>query len=225
MTLHSLTYMSSAVHPPSRAEINHLLTRARIRNAQENVTGVLLHSDGSFLQCIEGPTEGIQRVFAAITADPLHHNVLMLLYDEIKQRAFPNGRMAYRDASKTVVDIDEALTQALSAHVGSLSAVHHLLGAFWNGGLGNRYQAVANAQITIRRPDQDALDAWKTADFAATDAEALVRVGVNRFAQGISGAPKTEDVQRSYQLRTVSNACLVAAIDAIKSRNETVSGN
>lgn len=218
MTLHSLTYMSSAVHVPSQAEIDHLLARARVRNAREHVTGVLLHSEGSFLQCIEGPTEGVERVFSAIVADPLHHNVLELMHDEIGQRAFANWTMAYRDTGRVVVDIDEALTRALSGPAGNLSVVHHLLGSFWNGGLGNRYHSVMNRLPTVRRHEQDSLDTWKIADFAATDSEALLRIGFIKYAEGIGKAPTSAEVRSSGELRDASNVCLVTAIDVIGAR-------
>ena len=218
MTMHSLTYMSSAVRAPSPAEIDHLLARARARNEREQVTGVLLHSEGCFLQCIEGPSEGVERVFSAICADPLHHNVLELLHDRIEERAFANWTMAYRDTGNVVADIDEALALVLSGPVDRMSAVHHLLSSFWNGGLGNRYNSVMNRLPTVRRHELSAVDTWKVADFAATDSEALLRVGFIKYAEGFGKAPTSEEVRTSGELRDVSNLCLVTAIDVVTAR-------
>jgi len=151
MQLYSLTYMSSAVRLPTEAEINHLLTRARIRNEREQVTGILLYDEGSFFQVIEGPKDGLERVYSAILADPLHRDVLELLYDPIDKREFEGWSMAYRAVGVGVVVPDPALDAKLSAPPGDLNAVHHLLASFWNGGLGHRYRSVIDGKPTIRR--------------------------------------------------------------------------
>lgn len=141
LDLRSLTYMSNAVRVPTQAEIEHLLSRARLRNRREQVTGLLLYDSGSFLQVIEGPHDGVQRVYAAILADPLHHNVLELLYDGISQREFPDWSMAYR-AIGDAVNPSDALLAKLDSPPSDLNAVHHLLAAFWNRGLGSRYDVL-----------------------------------------------------------------------------------
>lgn len=151
MSLHSLIYMSSAVHLPTQAEIEHLLTRARIRNQREQVTGVLLYDEGSFMQVIEGPQEGIERVFSAVLADPLHHSVLELLREPIEERDFDGWSMAYRAIGVGLVNPDDALSAKLQAPQGDLSAVHHLLASFWNGGLGTRYSRVMDGKPNGRR--------------------------------------------------------------------------
>jgi hypothetical protein len=142
--------MSSAVDLPSQADIDHLLARARRRNESEDVTGILLYDEGSFFQVIEGPADGVGRVYAAILADPLHYNVLELLDDKINARDFDGWAMAYRSIDLGAVGPADAMTAKLNAPPGDLSAVHHLLAAFWNGGLGARYQSVTGSKPTRR---------------------------------------------------------------------------
>jgi hypothetical protein len=141
--LESFTYMSSAVHLPSQAEIEYLLDRARMRNARESVTGVLLYSEGCFLQCLEGEKEAIDLVYGHILRDPLHHNIFELLRDSILDREFGDWHMAFRSTSTHLAptsDLDQ-LEARLAAPEGVLSPARHLLSAFWNGGMGSRYQA------------------------------------------------------------------------------------
>ncbi len=49
-----LIYCSAAARPLSREELATLLSRARASNARLGITGMLLHSDGSFFQILEG---------------------------------------------------------------------------------------------------------------------------------------------------------------------------
>ncbi len=51
--LYNLVYVSSAVRPPTEAELRHLLQRAQERNRTQGVTGVLLFDAGNFMQYIE----------------------------------------------------------------------------------------------------------------------------------------------------------------------------
>ena len=55
--LDSLVYVSSAVKLLRPEEIEYLLTRARERNEEYGITGVLLYIGGNFMQYIEGPAD------------------------------------------------------------------------------------------------------------------------------------------------------------------------
>ncbi len=97
----SLVYVSTAWHRLSTVELEYLMTRARERNLRESITGVLLYNDGNFMQYLEGPAEGIERVYAIICADPLHHGIIELMRAPIDEREFGEWSMAFRavDAS------------------------------------------------------------------------------------------------------------------------------
>lgn len=149
MDLQAISYTSSAVHIPSRAEIENLLTKARTRNLQEEVTGVLLYCDGSFHQYIEGPGEGLDRVYAAILRDPLHHHIFEMLREPIDRREFSAWSMGYRGSDQVrVTHGDMSLTDLLADESIRLTPGRLLLNAFWTKGLGARYQAA----LSGRRP-------------------------------------------------------------------------
>lgn len=143
MSLFSLTYLSSAVRCPTGPELAHLLGRARERNATEGITGVLLYSEGAFIQCIEGPQAGVDTVFGIISRDPLHHKILELYHEPIAQREYGEWLMAYR-ATGAPACPDGELAHRLTAPPGTLSASRHLLASFWNGGLGARYRTLVD---------------------------------------------------------------------------------
>lgn len=73
--LHAVVYVSSATHLLEPSEIDHRLTHARRRNAEADVTGLLLDGDGNFMQYIEGPRDWLMPICDIILADPLHHDV------------------------------------------------------------------------------------------------------------------------------------------------------
>lgn len=61
-----------------------------------------------------------------------------------------------------------------------------------------------------------AMAAWKASDQAATDAEALLRIQVLKYAEGISGPPSMELVRQSEELRRASNEALLAAVGLLR---------
>jgi hypothetical protein len=94
--LHVVVYVSSATHLLQEAEIERLLSRARVRNARAGLTGLLLYSDGSFMQYIEGPREALMRTYAVIRRDPLHHDIDELLNEPLTEREFGDWAMAFK---------------------------------------------------------------------------------------------------------------------------------
>ena len=142
LLLHTITYTSAAVTEPSIEQIDHLLRKARERNQREGVTGVLLYADGTFHQYIEGPPEGLLRVYDAILRDPLHHHIFEMVREPIARREFHHWAMGYRGTARVAgTSHDQELTQLLVDESTGLSAGRLLLHAFWNKGLGAKYRA------------------------------------------------------------------------------------
>jgi hypothetical protein len=136
--LQALVYVSTASHQLSEAEISHLLDRARTRNAQEQVTGVLLYSHGNFMQYLEGPGAGVARVYEHIVADPLHHGIIELVREPIPAREFSDWTMAFRSISAFGMSspgmFDERFIAKIDPAAAAPSVTHSLLWKFWNKG-------------------------------------------------------------------------------------------
>jgi len=159
LNLHTITYTSSAVGVPSAEQIDHLLRKARSRNEQESVTGVLLYADGTFLQYLEGPLAGLEAVYAAILRDPLHHHIFEMIREPIERREFHEWAMGYRGTGQVAGTTDDAVLMELltdESHI--LSPGRLLLNAFWSKGLGARYRAAraAGQAAEARQPRTDA---------------------------------------------------------------------
>lgn len=111
-----LVYVSTATHPFSEAELLDLLRESRARNVTIGVTGMLLHKDGNFIQVIEGPEDKVRELFAAISADPRHHGIIVLHEEHVPARQFEEWSMSFVNLDEeTVRDLpgfDDFLTRA-----------------------------------------------------------------------------------------------------------------
>jgi hypothetical protein len=129
--LHSLVYVSAAVDPFSDDALQELLQRARQKNAQLGVTGLLLYADGNFMQCLEGARVAVSALFETISRDPRHHQVMTLVDEPVARREFGEWAMAFRR-----VDLPEWLRIAATSRPdrpapSQASDVRALLIDFW----------------------------------------------------------------------------------------------
>ncbi|MGI4742678.1 MAG: BLUF domain-containing protein [Janthinobacterium lividum] len=93
-TYHVL-YCSRAAHPPTEADLQGILNWSHTYNAQHRITGLLLYSDGRFLQLIEGPETVIRALYARIQQDLRHTQVTTLSDGPGPQRWFADWHMAF----------------------------------------------------------------------------------------------------------------------------------
>lgn len=134
----SLTYMSSAIQLLSPRQLAHLHARAEQRNLQHDVTGVLLYDEGSFMQCLEGPTDSVVEIYRIICCDPLHHNIFEMSRSTIAQREYGDWSMALRTVSGAHRTWGgDALTAKLTGGASTDSKSKVLLASFWKGVLCN----------------------------------------------------------------------------------------
>jgi Sensors of blue-light using FAD len=102
-TLSHLIYASSADSKMGDAELRAILDRARTVNSQLDITGILLHTEGSYFQVLEGDAEAIDSLYAKIAHDKRHTNVVLIVREPIASRAFADWSMGF--ASVTSKDV------------------------------------------------------------------------------------------------------------------------
>lgn len=90
-----IVYVSFSVKDLTENDLEELLVDIRKRNKVQKVTGLLLYNDGTFIQLIEGKTGIIQNLYEKIKNHRRHSNVVLLLDESIKKRAFPDWTMGY----------------------------------------------------------------------------------------------------------------------------------
>ena len=93
--LYELLYSSISTAALGEGGLDELLVRARQRNAQSNITGVLFFNGRKFLQLLEGSQEEVDQLFSVIREDARHCQVTVFHTGEIAERAFADWAMAY----------------------------------------------------------------------------------------------------------------------------------
>jgi methanogenic corrinoid protein MtbC1 len=89
----SLSYRSEAAAPPSKTDLDRLLTQAKARNRALGVTGMLLYDSGRYFQTLEGPPEALDDVWASIRRDPRHGSIEVLSQHIVPARLFSGWDM------------------------------------------------------------------------------------------------------------------------------------
>ena len=136
--LYALVYVSTASRPLDMLDLSRLQASAQRRNAREGVSGVLLYSDGNFMQCLEGPAHGLARVYDVIRSDAMHYGIIEIVRERIAARQFSEWSMAFRVvgafAGASPDEQDALLTSRLAGQDPALSPSCRLLANFWNRG-------------------------------------------------------------------------------------------
>ena len=102
--MYRIMYMSSATRTISDEELEELLRKAKIKNKQRDLTGLLIVKGRTFLQCLEGEKEKVLKVYNKILEDERHENVIELIEEDTETRLFPTWEMGYRNL-KSLDDI------------------------------------------------------------------------------------------------------------------------
>lgn len=106
--LSTLIYRSQLAGSVSPERLKALVERASIKNAEAEVTGILLYDGQHFFQVLEGSVDNVHTVFQRISQDERHFNLIELMRDYAPARRFGHAGMALfdlRDYQKhTVVD-------------------------------------------------------------------------------------------------------------------------
>ncbi|MUK01816.1 hypothetical protein GM708_07625 [Vibrio cholerae] len=95
----SIVYLSSASSPFSGDDLSALLESSRRNNMLTNLTGMLLHREGRFLQVLEGPEVFVRARMAVIAADPRHTGIRMLHEEKLPLRRFPHWTMHFESVT------------------------------------------------------------------------------------------------------------------------------
>ncbi|MDF1732502.1 MAG: BLUF domain-containing protein [Minwuia sp.] len=95
-TVRRLIYFSSATRKMSAPELDSLLTQSRHNNLRDDLTGLLLYGDGSFMQLLEGPEDAVDHTYRRIQDDPRHRNLMKVDDIQCDARLFGRWSMGYQ---------------------------------------------------------------------------------------------------------------------------------
>ncbi|EKA9349706.1 diguanylate phosphodiesterase [Cronobacter sakazakii] len=95
--LSTLIYRSRLRGEMNLASLQAIVRQAQTRNAQMQVSGILVFDGHQFLQVLEGPLHAVEALFERISQDERHDFVVELMRDYAPRRHFGNVGMALFD--------------------------------------------------------------------------------------------------------------------------------
>lgn len=96
MEIVQLIYVSSATAEWDAEEIRRILDSSARHNTSQQITGMLLYSNGSFVQVLEGEEAAVTETMALIAKDPRHHDINVLSKSAVADREFGAWSMGFR---------------------------------------------------------------------------------------------------------------------------------
>jgi hypothetical protein len=100
MVLQRTIYTSKAKKKFSKRNLLDLLHDARVYNTLDNITGILMHREGCFLQVIEGESKVINNLVSRLKRDPRHNEFKIIFDSSVNNRFFSNWAMSCADFDK-----------------------------------------------------------------------------------------------------------------------------
>lgn len=99
MALIHCIYASAAALDFSPEMLHDVLTVSRRRNQAHDISGMLLYTNGSFFQVLEGPSEHVDALVIKLQHDRRHADVTVIIREAIYARAFAEWTMGYASPS------------------------------------------------------------------------------------------------------------------------------
>lgn len=118
-----LAYLSSSTLPIDAATLSDILAKSQRNNTANNITGLLCHHDGSFLQFLEGAAEDVEPTFQRICADSRHRGMIEVYREAVSERAFGAWSMGVARLDK-MDEAERAFCTSLRSVELSASAAH-----------------------------------------------------------------------------------------------------
>lgn len=84
----TICYISDSCLKESSSDLSDLFTKAKKNNLNNNITGILIHSNFNFLQVLEGEDTVVNKVFKKISLDSRHKNIFNVIDVTIDTRVF-----------------------------------------------------------------------------------------------------------------------------------------
>lgn len=130
--LKQLAYVSNHAIHFSVEDLNLLMKKARSKNKDLSITGLLLSDGQHFLQVIEGPTVSINELISSILADE-RHNKIDIIYtdDSLFEREFARWSMGCKILGEGLPNdykaLDNRLKDILTVATPNGNLAHQLL--------------------------------------------------------------------------------------------------
>lgn len=133
----TISYRSKAKLANPIRDVETIVAESYRRNEACGITGILLFDGEFFMQTIEGPAAATRAVFARISEDDRHENVVPFFICEIEERDFPDWHMELLEPGETAKILPDMKkfnfsyrrlrqVQAMAAEIATRKRVHRI---------------------------------------------------------------------------------------------------
>lgn len=122
-----VAYRSNLCPETKPADIKRIVAAANARNADLDITGVWMLSDGDCLSAIEGPPLAVREIMDTIWDDPRHTDVKLVVMEQTDERLFDGWALRFLPNEEIEADPglhDHAGVSWLAAHAGGVDAFY-----------------------------------------------------------------------------------------------------
>ncbi len=98
--VYQLIYTSNASPALTAEDVSDIALQSHENNIIFNVTGLLLFSEGTIMQVLEGDAKDVLTLYDNIQKDIRHSGLMVLIERYIERREFPNWAMGYKTLSR-----------------------------------------------------------------------------------------------------------------------------
>lgn len=111
-----VVYRSRETQPMTEQDLDAILAWSRDYNKEHEITGMLLYSDGQFVQVIEGREEEVRQLFAQIQFDTRHTQLVTVSEGPSPARAFQEWSMGFGIVNSLELDYTVSALETQLAH-------------------------------------------------------------------------------------------------------------
>ena len=101
--VYQLIYTAALTERATRQDLLDIAQKSAVKNAENDITGILLTKEGSVLQVLEGDQTKVEALYAKIKNDPRIGNQIVLIRREGEKREFPQWSMGFRNADDSQI--------------------------------------------------------------------------------------------------------------------------
>lgn len=119
-----LLYFGVARKEFTTEDFDLLLAQARQRNESLEITGKLIHCEGTFIQILEGTEQAVDAVYASISRDERLVAIKLITTGTATHRNYADWSMAFKDISlKEINELEHCTHPNVAEYIESSSAV------------------------------------------------------------------------------------------------------
>ena len=114
-----IVYLSTSNGLMTENQLVEILRQARAYNTEHQITGLLLYSEGTFIQLIEGSAKDVDTIFSKIRYDNRHKGLIKLIDKPLAERDFPEWSMGFaavnQDEAEEIIGYFQSFDKLLSS--------------------------------------------------------------------------------------------------------------